>query len=79
MAFLSLGSFPPVCTWFLKGRMKLTWSEALEELGLVEGAETDEVRKAYKKQALEWHPDKNDDPGATEKVSCACAYMCVCT
>lgn len=47
--------------------MKLTWKEALLELGLVEGATDPEIKKAYKKYALEYHPDKNDDEGATEK------------
>lgn len=30
-----------------------------EVLGISRDSTTDEVRKAYRKLALEWHPDKN--------------------
>ncbi len=36
-------------------------------LGLSPGAKDTEVRSAYKKLALEFHPDKNKDPKAGEK------------
>lgn len=34
-------------------------ADALGVLGLADGAGEDEIRKAYKKQALLHHPDKN--------------------
>jgi len=36
-------------------------------LGLHEGASTQEVRKAYKKLARQYHPDRNKDESAAEK------------
>jgi len=36
-------------------------------LGLPIGAEIEEIKKAYRKLAMEYHPDRNKDPGATEK------------
>ncbi|NXI41770.1 DNJB1 protein, partial [Galbula dea] len=36
-------------------------------LGLSRGASADDVRRAYRRQGLRYHPDKNKEPGAEER------------
>lgn len=36
-------------------------------LGISKGATDEDIKKAYRKQALKWHPDKNKSAAAEEK------------
>lgn len=36
-------------------------------LGICKGSTDEDIKKAYRKQALKWHPDKNKSAAAEEK------------
>ena len=51
---------------------------ALEVLSLDDSASPSEIRKAYYKMALKYHPDKNSSAGAEETFKkCKAAYECL--
>ena len=57
LAFLLWLSLPLLC--FSKDYYKV--------LGVKKGAKTEEIKKAFRKLALQYHPDKNKEEGAEEK------------
>ncbi|XP_039400882.1 dnaJ homolog subfamily B member 5 isoform X4 [Mauremys reevesii] len=49
------------------GNVAVMGKDYYKTLGLQSGANEDEIKKAYRKMALKYHPDKNKDPSAEEK------------
>jgi molecular chaperone DnaJ len=47
--------------------MATTKRDYYEVLGVPRNATEEEIRKAFRRLALEWHPDRNKDPGAAER------------
>ena len=50
--------------------MSVAETEFYDRLGVPPTATAEQIRKAYRPLAHKYHPDRNDDPEAAEKVRC---------
>jgi DnaJ-class molecular chaperone len=48
--------------------MSVAETEFYDRLGVPSTATAEQIRKAYRPLAHKYHPDRNDDPEAAEKV-----------
>ncbi|XP_066493386.1 dnaJ homolog subfamily B member 2-like [Tiliqua scincoides] len=55
--------FPQIYTWPLP-KISNTMTDYYQALGISQTASSDDIKKAYRQNALKWHPDKN--PGNKE-------------
>ena len=46
-------------------------------LGIAKGATEDEIKKAYRKMALKYHPDKNKEAGAEARFKVCECFKCL--
>lgn len=53
--------------WAAGRRRGAMGKDYYQTLGLARGASDEEIKRAYHRQALRYHPDKNKEPGAEEK------------
>ncbi len=58
----------PLWAGLFVGAKKVSTINAYEVLGVAPTASQEEIRAAYRKLGLRWHPDKNSSPEASEKM-----------
>lgn len=50
-----------------EGQSKFTLAQAADKLGINQDADAKTAKKAFRKLAMRYHPDRNDDPEAEQK------------